>query len=173
MEDKIKCENLGKYGINLLNEKIEDVLKNIESENNYNKYNMVHDLYKKAYINETLTFNHNKARDEIFDNYDFDDMMDILVDVGYDYKYALTQLTLQTIHVILSENEMLKYVNDIYNKIERDFCGELNWKETLIATIFEIGKQNHLDFVDKIKNPIYEKVKNIAAELGMENEKIY
>lgn len=173
MEDKIKCGNLGKYGINLLNEKVEQILKNIESKNSYSISHMVHDLYKKAYIDETLTFNHNKATEEVDKNYDFDDMMDTLVELGYDYRYALTQLTLQTIHVILSENEMLKYVNDMYSEVEHEFCEKLNWKEMLIATIFEIGKQNHLDFVDKIKNPAYEKVKNIATEFGMENEKIY
>lgn len=171
MEDKIKCGNLGKYGIDLLNEKVERILENIESQKEADLYEIVHTLYEDAYINESLVFSYDKAKDEIFKDYDFDDMMDVLVDAGFDYRYAVSQLSLETIHVILSENEMLEYVNDMYSEVEHEFCEKLNEKETLVATIYEIGKQHNLDFVDKIHNPTYEKIKNVVAKLDMNENK--
>lgn len=171
MENEIKCGNLGEYGIDLLDEKVERILENIESQKDYDLYEIVHTLYEDAYINESLVFSYDKAKDEIFKNYDFDDMMDVLVDAGFDYRYTVSQLSFKTIHVILSENEMLEYVNAMYSEVEHEFCEKLNEKEILVATIYEIGKQHNLDFVNKIHNPTYENVKNIAVELGMNENK--
>jgi hypothetical protein len=171
MGNEIKCGNLGKYGINLLDEKVERILENIESQKDYDLYEMVHTLYEDAYINESLVFSYDKAKDEIFKDYDFDDVCQVLVDAGFDYRYAVSQLTLETIHIVLSENEMLEYVNDMYSEVEHEFCEELNEKEILVATIFEIGKQHNLDFVNKINNPTYEKIKNVVAKLDMNENK--
>lgn len=169
MIDEIECGNLGEYGIDLLDEKVKWILENIESQKDYGLYEMVHDLYENAYMDESLVFS-DIAIDEIFKDYDFDDVCKVLTDVGYDLG-SPTGLHIGTVHIILSENEMLDYVNDMYSEVEHEFCGELNEKETLVATIYEIGKQHNLDFVTEINNPTYEKVKNIAAELGIENEK--
>ena|GEM_PF-1974930 len=170
MIDKIECGNLAEYGIDLLDEKIEWILENIESQEYYSLYEMVHDLYENAYMDESLVFSYDKAKDEIFKDYDFDDVCKVLTDVGYDLG-SPTGLHIGTVHIILSEDEMLEYVNDMYSEVEHEFCGELNDKETLVATIYEIGKQHNLDFVNKIHNPTYENVKNIAVELGIKNEK--
>ncbi|WP_288893141.1 hypothetical protein [uncultured Sneathia sp.] len=170
MIDEIECGKLGEYGIDLLDEKVERILENIESQEYYSLYEMVHDLYENAYMDESLVFSRDKAKDEIFDNYNFYDVCNILSDIGYDLQHP-SNLYLETVHIILSENEMLEYVNDMYSEVEHEFCGELNEKETLVATIYEIGEQYDLDFVDKIHNPTYEKVKNIAVELGIEEEK--
>lgn len=70
-----------------------------------------------------------------------------------------------------SEIEMEEYANAIYSKIEHKCCKELNEKETLVATIYEIGKQHNLDFVNKINNPIYEKIKNVVVKLDMNENK--
>ena len=170
MIDEIECGKLGEYGIDLLDDKVEWILENIESQKYYGLYEMVHDLYENAYMDGSLVFSRDKAKDEIFDNYNFHDVCNILSDIGYDLQHP-SNLYLETVHIILSENEMLDYVNDMYSEVEHEFCGELNEKETLVATIYEIGEQHDLNFVDKIHNPTYEKVKNIAAELGIENEK--
>jgi len=170
MIDEIECGNLGEYGIDLLDEKVEWILENIESKKDYGLYEMVHDLYENAYKDESLVFSYDKAKNEIFKDYDFDDVCKVLTDVGYDLQ-SPSGLHIGTVHIILSEDEMLDYVNDMYSEVEHEFCGELNEKETLVATIYEIGKQHNLDFVTEINNPTYEKVKNIAAELCIENEK--
>lgn len=169
MEDKIKYWILVKYGIDLLDENVEQVLENIESQKHYSIHDMAQDLYKKVY-DEIRTFNNNKVVDDVHKDYEYDDVVDISLDT-FNNRCGVTHLSLETIYIVASEIEMEEYANAIYSKIEHKCCGELNEKETLVATIYEIGKQHNLDFVTEINNPTYEKVKNIAAELGIENEK--
>lgn len=165
MIDKIKCGNLGNYGIDLLNEKVKQILKNIESE----KYYDVYEIAKDIYYNASIVCNYNEAKDKIFDKYNFNDVCNTLINMGYELNH-LSSFNLETVYMLLSQWEMEEYLNSIYNEVKCEFWGELDEKETQVATIFEIGKQNNLDFVNKIYNPTYEKIKNITVDFGIESE---
>lgn len=151
------------YGVDLLEYNYNYILSQLQNDNTkkYNLNKLIFDIFEIVDLEGTLTFDNNKAKKELLENYDLKEIYSILESLGYDPK----NISNEKIHLILTKYETKKYIKQIYDNIKDNFKNcDINNKMLLIATIYDIGKKHNLYFVKNINDPMYENIMKIAID---------
>lgn len=147
MVAKVQYGELARYGINNLNDMASNIMQKINEGNITNIDDLLSVIYEKNYEMGSLPCYFTQIIDEIFNNYDLCDIYNILTKYGFDIQ---NKPSIETVHIILSQNEMKQYLEYIYNTINNNTL--LTNKEKMITLLNEVGKQNNLDFTKDLQN---------------------
>lgn len=142
MTAKIQCGELARYGINNLNDMANNIMQKINEGNITNIDDLLSVIYEKNYKMGSLPCYFTQIIDEIFNNYDLCDIYNILTKCGFNIQ---NKPSIETVHIVLSQNEMKQYLEHIYNTINNNTS--LTNEEKMIALLNEVGKQNNLNFI--------------------------
>lgn len=167
-----------------------------ELENNINKIvrekpldiDSLTDLtFENAKINGMLTHTYQEALEDICYNYDVNTIFQELSDMGYnDMKEAAEYLDTGKIHLLISEREFEKYLNEVY---EGKFIDNINDKPEIVdawyknlsdqdkifAVVLEVVERNNLNInfkdVPELKK-VQEKMQKIENKVinGLDND---
>lgn len=151
------------YGVDLLEYNYNYILSQLQNDNakKYNLDKLIFDIFEIVDLEGTLTFDKNKAKKELLENYDLNEIYNILESLGYDPK----NISDEKIHLILTKYETEKYIKQKYLAIKEMFKPHnISDNMMLLATIYDIGKTHNLCFIKNISDPMYEKIIKIAID---------
>lgn len=157
------------YGIAELEEKIDYIIN--ENPKTLNKLSEL--IFEEANCNGTILFNISDTKKEIYQNFEIEEIFEILYEYGYTMKDAADTLNISLIHLILCEKEFINYINEIYNKNIKKYpnFSEEDIVKTVIISIIENEFNNvTVDEYPELSQ-VKEKMNAKYAKLRVEIEK--
>lgn len=123
------------YGITELESNIDYIIN--ENPKTLNKLSEL--IFEEANCNGTILFDISDTKKEIYQNFEIEEIFEILYEYGYTMKDAADKLNISLIHLILCEKEFINYINEIYNKNIKKYpnFSEEDIVKTVIISIIE------------------------------------
>ena len=111
----------------------DDIIDEIEQGNITKIEEITHETFKGAYADETLVFNAKTAEEELLEAYDLTVLLEEI-----NNNNTVEDIHTELLHVIMCENELIKYMKNLYKRMDTDNKVNLIFLVELIAEIKEV-----------------------------------
>lgn len=113
----------------------DDIIDEIEQGNIMKIEEITREIFEGAYSNGTLVFNAKTAEEELLEAYD---LTVLLKEIN---EFNMNNVHTELLHVIMCENELIKYMKNLYTRMDTDNKDNLIGLVALIAEIKEVKER--------------------------------